>query len=166
MLLYRHSLQADHNLLHIVGHANLLQSLAIGLTYSKDQKIQEFDKKLAASNIKADRLDMHPGQAYKINNKVAVFTSKRVPVCSTYVPIIVEEIEVGDEEDEEDEEIDNFTFPDISPQVQPQLIRRLSDQTRACHSKGVSTTASVIDKILASIALDRYFEAAGFTFNK
>lgn len=87
-------------------------------------------------------------------------------MCSTYVPIIVEEIEVGDEEDEEDEEIDNFTFPDISPQVQPQLIRRLSDQTRACHSKGVSTTASVIDKILASIALDRYFEAAGFTFNK
>jgi hypothetical protein len=120
-------------------------------------------------------------------------------VCSTYVPVIVEEIEVGEEgeeEEEEDENFDNFTFPDISPQAQPQLapstpslylpsfseherrqieisscndpdvVRRLSDQTKTCRYKGVSTTASVIDKILASIGLDQYFEAAGFPFNK
>lgn len=108
----------------------------------------------------------------------------------------MEEVEVGDEEDKEDEEIDNFTFPDISPQVQPQLapstpslylarlseyerrqieissyddpdvVRRLSYQTRTCQSKRVSTTASVIDEVLASIGLDQYFEAAGFTTNK
>jgi len=131
-----------------------------------------------------------------------VFTSERVPVCSTYVPVIVEEIEVEDEEDDKDDEdegeqeSDYFTFLDMSPQVQPQLApsapspylasfseykrgqieisscndpdvaHRLSDQPRSRHSKWVSTTASVIDKVLASIGLGRYFEAAGFTFNK
>jgi len=84
----------------------------------------------------------------------------------------------GDEEDEEDEEIDNFTFPDISPQVQPQLaplnpslylarfseyerrqieissyndpdvVRRLSDQTRTCHGKRVSRPLQLSMKFL------------------
>jgi hypothetical protein len=66
-------LQADHNLLLIVGHANLLQSLAIRPTDSEDQKIQEFDKKLAASNIKADKLDTHSRQAYTISKKLYSF---------------------------------------------------------------------------------------------
>jgi len=62
-------LQADHNLLLIVGHANLLQSLAIRLTNSEDNKIQEFDKELAASNMKADRWDTHSTQVYVIGKK-------------------------------------------------------------------------------------------------
>jgi hypothetical protein len=39
-------MRADHNLLHVVGHANLLHSLA-GLA---DEQQQCFEKELAASN--------------------------------------------------------------------------------------------------------------------
>lgn len=60
-------LQADHNLLRLVGHINLLQSLAICLTDLEDQRIQELDKELAASKIKAERLDTHPRPAYTIS---------------------------------------------------------------------------------------------------
>ena len=40
---------------------------------SEGQKIQEFDKKPAASNIKADKLDTHPRQAYTISKKLYSF---------------------------------------------------------------------------------------------
>jgi hypothetical protein len=63
-------LQSDHNLLHIVGHVNLLQSLAIHPRDSEDQKRQEL---FAASNIKTDRLDAHPRQAYVISKKLYSF---------------------------------------------------------------------------------------------
>ena len=120
-------------------------------------------------------------------------------MCSTYVPIIVQETEADVEdvdEIEEDKETNNFTVSDKSPKAQPQLapsapslylgslpehkrrqmessscsdpdvVRRLSDQTKSCHYKGVSTTASNIDKVLASNNLDQFYEAAGFVFNR
>jgi hypothetical protein len=42
----------------------------------------------------------------------------------------------------------------------------VSDQRQSCEGSGVSTAASNISSIIASIGLDRFFEAEGFIFNK
>jgi hypothetical protein len=44
-------------------------------------------------------------------------------------------------------------------------MRRPSDQRKSCE-EGVSTAASSVSRVLASIALDRFSEAEGIIFNK
>jgi hypothetical protein len=44
--------------------------------------------------------------------------------------------------------------------------RGVPGQRQSCDERGVSTTDCTISGVIASIALDRFFEAEGFIFNK
>lgn len=46
------------------------------------------------------------------------------------------------------------------------IARGSSDQRQSCEEMGVSTNAFNLSGVLASIALDQFFEAEGFVFNK
>jgi hypothetical protein len=59
-------MRADHNLLHVVGHANLLHSLAdLG-----DEQTQRFEGELAVSNAKNEACSANSEQLYTMSEKL------------------------------------------------------------------------------------------------
>lgn len=59
-------MRADHNLLLVVGHANLLHFLAdLG-----DEQTQRFEKELTAANVKVEAWAPHPEQLYVTIDKL------------------------------------------------------------------------------------------------
>jgi hypothetical protein len=59
-------MRADHNLLYVVGHANLLHSLAdLG-----DEQTQRFERELAASNAKDKAWGANSEQLYTMSEKL------------------------------------------------------------------------------------------------
>jgi hypothetical protein len=59
-------MQADHNLLFVVGHANLLHSLAnLG-----DDQIQRLERELTSSKAKVEIRGAHSEQLYTMSEKL------------------------------------------------------------------------------------------------
>jgi len=69
-------MRADHNLLFVVGHANLLHSLAnLG-----DDQIQRLERELASSKAKVEVQGAHPELLYTMSKKLRSSSARPSPV--------------------------------------------------------------------------------------
>jgi hypothetical protein len=69
-------MRADHNLLFVVGHANLLHSLAdLG-----DDQIQRLERELASSKTKVEVQGAHSEELYTMSEKLCSRSARPSPV--------------------------------------------------------------------------------------
>jgi hypothetical protein len=105
-------------------------------------------------------------------------------VQSTDLSVVIEELEIEGEEDSELPQL----LPQLMPLTLPLHVASLSEhekrpamissfnnydfargvpgQRQSYDEREVQTTDCIISGVIASIALDRFFEAEGFIFNK
>jgi hypothetical protein len=124
------------------------------------------------------------------DDRAVLFPSDEVLVQSADISVVVEGLEVKDEEEDGGE---RDVSPQLQLQLAPStpplylaskskherrqveisscndsdVARRPSNHTKSCcEERRASTTAFTVNKAIASIRLDQFFEAEGFIFNK